>query len=55
MLILGRQRKEEDEKKVPISLKIKKSLLDELRIELEKREIPITHFFENAIKDFLKK
>lgn len=52
---MGRQRKDENEKKVPISLKIKKSLLDELRAELVKRDIPITHFFENAIREFLKK
>lgn len=52
---MGRPRKDEGEKKVPISLKLKKSLLDELRAELEKQDIQITHFFEQAIKDYLKK
>ena len=52
---MGRLRKPEGEKKVPLSTKVKKSLLDELRAELEKCNLTMTDFIEQSILKFLKK
>lgn len=52
---MGRPRIPELDKKVPLSTKVKKSLLDELRAELEKRNLTMTEFIEQSIQKFLEK
>lgn len=52
---MGRHRLSEDEKKVPFSTKIQKSLLDELREKLKQEDRTISDFIEQAIKIYLKK
>lgn len=52
---MGRPRKPQLDKKVPLSTKVKKSLLDELRAELQNRNLTMTEFIEQSILKFLKK
>lgn len=48
---MGRKRLEEDEKRIPIKLSIKKNYIDELK----KRDVNISQLFEEFVKKLLNR
>ena len=49
--VMGRKRLDENEKRIPIKLSIKKKYVDELK----QREVNISQLFEEYVKKFLSR